>query len=76
MLAELEKQRSAILSLLQRGKDLSRELNAPEFLKEDVRNLEKKWNTSYGSAMDRLKRLRETEKVNYNMAIKIKIALY
>ena len=53
MLAELEKQRSAILSLLQRGKDLSRELNAPEFLKEDVRNLEKKWNTSYGSAMDR-----------------------
>ena len=38
MIAELEKQRSPILSLLQRGKELAREPNAPDFLKEDVRS--------------------------------------
>ena len=37
MIGELEKQRSSILSLLQKGKELTREVNAPEFLKDDVR---------------------------------------
>ena len=37
MIEELEKHRSSILTLLQRGKELSKEPNAPDFLKEDVK---------------------------------------
>jgi nesprin-1 len=63
MIEELEKNRSSILTLLQRGKELSKEPNAPDFLKEDVKTLDTKWNESYGCAREKLKRLRETQKI-------------
>ena len=49
-------QRSTILGLLQKGKDLSKEPRAPDFLREDVKWLEATWNDSYGSATNNLKK--------------------
>ena len=65
MIQSLEDQRSTILGLLQKGKDLSKEPRAPDFLREDVRWLEATWNDSYGSATNNLKKkkLRDTQKV-------------
>ena len=59
----MESQRSPILSLLQKGKDLQREPNAPDFLKQDVQSLEAMWNENYNAALSRLKRFKETSKV-------------
>ena len=44
MLEKLEEQRSTILGLLQKGKDLCRDPKAPEFLRQDVSNLDATWN--------------------------------
>jgi len=51
------------LGILKKGKDLSKEPKAPEFLREDVRWLEATWNDSYGSATSNLKKLKDTKKV-------------
>ena len=66
MIQKLEDHRSTILSLLQKGKDLSREAKAPEFLREDVRSLEATWNDCYGAATNSLRKLKDTEKVWQN----------
>ena len=68
MLEELEVKRSTILGLLQKGKDLSRDLIAPAFLKEEVAGLEDTWNSCYEAANGTLRKLKETQKVweNYN----------
>ena len=63
MIQKLEDHRSTILSLLQKGKDLLREPKAPEFLREDVQNLEATWNDCYGSATNSLRKLKDTQKV-------------
>ena len=63
MIEELEDQRSVILCLLQKGKDLCKDTQAPSFLRDDVINLEAIWNDCYSSATNSLKKLRETEKV-------------
>ena len=69
MLEKLEEQRSTILGLLQKGKDLCRDPKAPEFLRHDVSNLEATWNDCYMAANGSLKKLRESEKVweNYQL---------
>ena len=66
MIQKLEDHRSTILSLLQKGKDLSREAKAPEFLREDVRSLEATWNDCYGAATNSLRKLKDTQKVWHN----------
>ena len=39
-LRQLDDNRSPVLSMLQRGKDLQRDTNCPDFLRKDVQNLE------------------------------------
>lgn len=56
--AQLDQQRANIVSMLQRGKDLSRDNNAPAFIKEEVNNLESGWNEAYGQTLDKLKKLK------------------
>ena len=63
MIQKLEDHRSTILTLLQKGKDLCREPKAPEFLREDVQNLEATWNDCYGAATSSLRKLKDTQKV-------------
>ena len=77
MIQKLEDQRSTILGLLQKGKDLSKEPKAPEFLREDVRSLEASWNDSYGSSMNNLRQLKDTQKVweNYKVQKTVMIKL-
>ncbi len=58
-LQQLDGQRPEVLSLLQRGKDLQRDVNCPEFLNDDVRALERGWTDAYAATTERLKGLRE-----------------
>lgn len=60
---KLDRHRPSVMSMLQRGKDLIKDANAPAFVREDVRNLETGWNTAYESSTDRLHKLRDTQKV-------------
>lgn len=65
---QLDQQRANIMSMLQRGKDLSKDTNAPIFIKDEVRLLETGWNETYDETVDRLKKLKGTQKLwsNYN----------
>lgn len=60
---KLDRHRPSVMSMLQRGKELIKDANAPAFVREDVRNLETGWNTAYESSTDRLHKLRDTQKV-------------
>jgi hypothetical protein len=55
---QLDGQRVAIVSLLQRGKDLQHHNGAPEFLAEQVVNLETVWNYTFDMANEKLKKLK------------------
>lgn len=60
---KLDRHRPSVMSMLQRGKELIKDANAPAFVREDVRNLESGWNTAYETSTDRLHKLRDTQKV-------------
>ncbi|CAH3870841.1 unnamed protein product [Pieris brassicae] len=60
---KLDRQRPSVMSMLQRGKELIKDANAPAFVREDVRNLESGWNVAYESNTDRLHKLCDTQKV-------------
>lgn len=66
--SQLDQQRSNIMSMLQRGKDLMKDTNAPTFIKDEVRILETGWNEAYDETVDRLKKLKGTQKLwsNYS----------
>ena len=59
LLDSLDGQRSVVLSLLQRGKELQRDPNCPEFVKSESRGLEAAWGQGNGRCADRLKALKE-----------------
>ncbi|KAL3268199.1 hypothetical protein HHI36_007324 [Cryptolaemus montrouzieri] len=60
-LTHLDSQRPSIMSILQKGKDLERDINAPEFIQEEVQNLERNWSETYNTTVKRLNELRETQ---------------
>jgi nesprin-1 len=55
---QLDHQRSNIMSMLQRGKDLVKDNHAPSFIKSEVSNLETGWNEAYGQTVEKLKKLK------------------
>lgn len=55
---QLDGQRVAIVSLLQRGRDLQNHPGALEFLTDEVQQLETVWNQTYNMANDKLKKLK------------------
>ena len=59
LLNRLDGQRSGILSLLQKGKELQRDPNCPEFVKSESRKLESSWAECNGRCSERLKALKE-----------------
>lgn len=61
--SQLDQQRANIMSMLQRGKDLVKDTNAPTFIKDEVRILESGWNEAYDETVDKLKKLRCTQRV-------------
>lgn len=58
LVKQLDDQRAAIVSLLQRGRDLQHHSNAPDFLAKEVQQLELTWNKTYEMANDKLKNLK------------------
>lgn len=58
LVKQLDGQRAAIVSLLQRGRDLQHHSNAPGFLTEEVHQLEITWNKTYEMANEKLKKLK------------------
>lgn len=60
---KLDRHRPSVMSMLQRGKELIKDANAPAFVREDVKNLESGWNTAYESNTERLDKLKDTQKV-------------
>lgn len=60
---QLDHQRSHIMSMLQRGRDLSKDVHAPAFVQTEVKNLETGWNDAYGETVDKLRNLKTTQVV-------------
>lgn len=62
-ISQLDHQRTHIMSMLQRGRDLSRDIHAPSFVAAEVKTLETGWNEAYSEAVEKLKTLRETQTI-------------
>ena len=60
---QLESQRDNIFTTIQKGKDLSRDHNAPLFVSAMLQTLEAKWYEAYNGSVDKLSKLRSTLKV-------------
>ncbi|XP_063222936.1 muscle-specific protein 300 kDa isoform X4 [Bacillus rossius redtenbacheri] len=60
---QLDLQRPNIMSMLQRGKELERDAHAPAFVGAEVQSLETGWNQAYTHTVDKLNKLRGTQKV-------------
>ncbi|ODN01313.1 Nesprin-1 [Orchesella cincta] len=63
VLKQLEAQRATMVSLLHKGRDLQKDQNAPQFIHAQVNELDRVWNETYNQANDRLKKLKESQKI-------------
>uniref|UniRef100_A0A182SV94 Calponin-homology (CH) domain-containing protein n=1 Tax=Anopheles maculatus TaxID=74869 RepID=A0A182SV94_9DIPT len=65
---ELDNQRAHIMKMLQRGKDLSKNPSAPQFIAGEIRKLESGWNDTYNEAAEKVRALKAIQKVwgDYN----------
>lgn len=62
-MSQLDQQRPNIVSMLQRGKDLSSDANAPVFMVAEVTVLERGWKDTYDQSADKLRELKGTQQV-------------
>lgn len=62
-ISQLDHQRTHIMSMLQRGRDLSKDVHAPAFVTSEVKTLENGWNEAYNETVDKLKSLKGTQSV-------------
>ncbi|XP_031632357.1 nesprin-1 isoform X5 [Contarinia nasturtii] len=60
---QLDHQRTHIMSMLQRGRDLSKDVHAPKFMPNEIKNLENGWNDAYNETVDKLRELKSTESI-------------
>lgn len=60
---QLDHQRPHIMSMLQRGRDLIKDVHAPAFVNAEVKNLETGWNQAYTETSDKLQALKGTQAV-------------
>lgn len=56
--AQLDTHRGNIVSMLQQGKDLSKDKAAPQFVKDQVLCLETEWNQAYNTTLEKLNQLK------------------
>ncbi|VEN42511.1 unnamed protein product, partial [Callosobruchus maculatus] len=59
-ITQLDQQRPNIMTLLQKGKELSRDTNAPSFMQDEVSNLESGWTDTYDQTVETLHKLVNT----------------
>ncbi|XP_034936487.1 nesprin-1 isoform X11 [Chelonus insularis] len=62
-LTQLEQQRTNIVSMLQRGKDLLKDQHVPSFVSSEIQELENNWNDTYGQSIETLKTLKNLQKL-------------
>lgn len=60
---QLDSQRGYIMTMLQRGKDLSKDAHAPVFINDEVKNLENGWNQTYATTQEKLHTLKNVENI-------------
>lgn len=60
---QLDNQRGHIMTMLQRGKDLSKDVHAPGFINEEVKSLETGWNQTYSNTQEKLQSLKTVENI-------------
>ena len=60
---QLDNQRPHIMTMLQRGKDLSKDVHAPEFITHEVKNLESGWHHTYSNTQEKLQTLKSVETI-------------
>lgn len=65
-ITQLDLQRPNIMSMLQRGKDLLKDSNAPEFLHNEVKTLETGWSQTYDETVETLRHLKTTQQLYMN----------
>lgn len=61
--SQLDNQRAHIMSMLQRGRDLGKDVHAPAFLPNEIKQLEAGWTDTYTNTIDKLRELSGTEAV-------------
>lgn len=64
--ASLDAQRPNIVAMLQRGRTLSKESSAPQFIIQDVTRLESTWNQTYTTTLEKLNTLK-CKYINFNL---------
>lgn len=65
-ISQLDLQRSNIMSMLQRGKDLAKDTEVPQFVQEEVKALESGWSRTYDETVEKLRHLKTTEQLYKN----------
>lgn len=60
-ISQLDQQRPSIMSMLQKGKVLMKDTNAPNFIQEEVQTLESGWTETYDETVERLHKLLGTQ---------------
>lgn len=65
-IVQLDLQRPNIMSMLQRGKDLLKDSNAPQFLHEEVKSLESGWSQTYDETVEKLRELKTAQQLYFN----------
>ncbi|XP_060527804.1 muscle-specific protein 300 kDa isoform X12 [Cylas formicarius] len=61
--SHLDEQRPLIMTLLHKGKELTRDIHAPSFVADDVKTLETGWTETYDESVERLHKLVSTHQV-------------
>lgn len=72
---QLDHQRQHIMSMLQRGRDLQKDVHAPNFMPTEIKSLENGWNDAYSETVDKLRELKGTETI-WNAFVEQKQRIY
>ncbi|KAF7272974.1 hypothetical protein GWI33_014281 [Rhynchophorus ferrugineus] len=59
--SQLDEQRPLVMTMLQKGKELSRDIHAPTFVADEVKTLETGWSETYNESVSRLHHLISTQ---------------
>ncbi|XP_066158002.1 muscle-specific protein 300 kDa isoform X10 [Euwallacea fornicatus] len=59
--SHLDEQRPLVMTMLQRGKELTRDAHAPSFVADEVKTLESGWTQTYSESVSRLQQLVTTQ---------------
>ncbi|ERL91661.1 hypothetical protein D910_08989, partial [Dendroctonus ponderosae] len=59
--SHLDEQRPLVMTMLQKGKELTRNVHAPSFVADEVKTLESSWTETYSESVTRLQQLISTQ---------------